>query len=284
MMPIDDQWTTILRPEGRRLDFRFREVLRYSDLIGLLIRRDFVATYKQTILGPVWFVIQPLVTALTFWVIFGNIAQLPTDGQPQFLFYMLGAIVWSYFATCFVQTSNTFISNAALFGKVYFPRLVVPIANVTSNLVMLAIQFSAFVAIAVITRGSAAAQSLNVMWLPMIPVLIVLMAGLGLGLGLAISSMTTRYRDLQYAVAFGTPLLMYTTPIIYPLSSVPDRFRWIVVANPMTPIVETFRFVILGAGTVSAGALAYAALAMVVSLLVGAALFNRTERTFMDTV
>jgi len=284
MMPGDDQWTTILRPEGRWLDFRFREVLRYSDLIGLLIRRDFVAAYKQTILGPVWFLIQPLVTALTFWVIFGNIARLPTDGQPQFLFYMLGTVVWSYFSMCFVQTSNTFISNAALFGKVYFPRLVVPVANVTSNLVMLAIQFSAFVAIAVITRGAAAAQSLNVMWLPVIPLLIVLMAGLGLGLGLAISSMTTRYRDLQYAVAFGTPLLMYATPIIYPLSSVPDRFRWIVVANPMTPIVETFRYVILGAGTVSGAALLYAAAVTIVSLLIGAALFNRTERTFMDTV
>jgi lipopolysaccharide transport system permease protein len=283
MTPIDDPWTTILRPESRRLDFRFGELWRYRDLIGLLVRRDFVATYKQTILGPLWFLIQPLVTTLTFVVIFGNIAQLPTDGQPHVLFYMLGAVVWSYFATCLVQTSNTFISNAGLFGKVYFPRLAVPVATVTSSLFTLTIQFVQFVVVAMLVRTSGISIAPN-RWLAAVPLLVVLMAGLGLGLGLAISSMTTRYRDLQYAVAFGTPLLMYATPIIYPLSSVPERFRWIVAANPMTPIVESFRYAVLGAGTVSTGALAYAGAATVVALVVGIALFNRTERNFMDTV
>jgi lipopolysaccharide transport system permease protein len=283
MMPAGDPWTTILRPESRRLDFRLGELWRYRDLIGLLVRRDFVATYKQTILGPIWFLIQPLVTTVTFVVIFGNIAQLPTDGQPHVLFYMLGAVVWSYFATCFVQTSNTFVNNANLFGKVYFPRLVVPVALVTSNLITLAIQFAQFVVVALLVRSSGIAVAPN-RWLAAVPLLIVLMAGLGLGLGLAISSMTTRYRDLQYAVSFGTPLLMYATPIIYPLSSVPERFRWVVAINPMTPIVEAFRFAVLGAGTVSAGALAYAVAATVAVLIAGIALFNRTERNFMDTV
>lgn len=283
MTPIDDTWTTVLRPQSRRLDFRLGELWRYRDLVGLLIRRDFVATYKQTILGPIWFLIQPLVTTLTFVVIFGNIAAMPTDGQPQVLFYMLGTVVWSYFATCFVQTSNTFVANAGLFGKVYFPRLVVPVATVMSNLLTLAIQFAQFVAIALLFSGTTARPSPNA-WLALLPLLILLMAGLGLGLGLAISSLTTRYRDLQYAVAFGTPLLMYVTPVIYPLSSVPERFRWVVVLNPMTPVVEAFRYACLGSGTVSAGHLAYAATATVVSLIVGIALFNRTERNFMDTV
>ena len=283
MTPIDDSWTTVLRPQASRFDFRLGELWRYRDLVGLLVRRDFVATYKQTILGPIWFLIQPLMTTLTFVVIFGNIAGMPTDGQPQVLFYMLGTVVWSYFATCFVQTSNTFVSNASLFGKVYFPRLVVPVATVTSNLLTLAIQFAQFVVIALLFTSASTRPTPNA-WLAAIPLLIVLMAGLGLGLGLAISSLTTRYRDLQHAVAFGTPLLMYATPVIYPLSSVPERFRWIVAANPMTPIVEAFRFAILGSGTVSTGHLAYAAAATVVSLIVGIALFNRTERNFMDTV
>lgn len=283
MTPIDDPWTAVLRPQSGRLNFGLGELWRYRDLVGLLVRRDFVATYKQTILGPIWFLIQPLVTTLTFVVIFGNIAAMPTDGQPPVLFYMLGTLVWGYFATCFVQTANTFVANASLFGKVYFPRLVVPVATVVSNLLTLAIQFSQFVVIALFFSNSATRPAPNA-WLFFLPILIVLMAGLGLGLGLAISSLTTRYRDLQHAVAFGTPLLMYATPVIYPLSSVPERFRWIVAANPMTPIVETFRYAILGSGTVSIRHLAYALAATMVSLAVGIALFNRTERNFMDTV
>jgi lipopolysaccharide transport system permease protein len=196
---------------------------------------------------------------------------------------MLGAVVWSYFATCFVQTSNTFVNNANLFGKVYFPRLVVPVATVTSNLLALAIQFATFIVVALLVRGTGVALAPN-LWLGVVPVLVMLTAGLALGLGLAISSITTRYRDLQYAVTFGTPLLMYLTPIIYPLSSVPERFRWVLAANPMTPIVEAFRYAILGSGTVSFGTIAYAGVATVISLAVGIVLFNRTERNFMDTV
>jgi lipopolysaccharide transport system permease protein len=286
MTPIDDSWTTVLRPQGRRLDFRLGELWRYRDLVGLLVRRDFVATYKQTILGPIWFLIQPLVTTLTFVVIFGNIAGMSTDGQPMVPFYMLGTVVWSYFAACFVQTSNTFVANAGLFGKVYFPRLVVPVAAITSNLMMLGIQFATFIVVTLVSTGGGALPSPS-RWLTIVPLLallVLLMAGLALGLGLAISSMTTRYRDLQYAVAFGTPLLMYATPVIYPLSSVPERFRWIVTSNPMTPIVEAFRYAILGAGTMSPGALAYSAAATGIALIAGIALFNRTERNFMDTV
>ena len=283
MTPVPDSWTTILQPQGRRFDLRLGELWQYRDLVGLLVRRDFVATYKQTILGPLWFLIQPLVTTLTFVVIFGNIAQLPTDGHPPVLFYMLGAVVWSYFAACLVQTSNTFVNNANLFGKVYFPRLVVPVATVTSNLLALGIQFAQFIVIALI-MGSAGTRLAPNAAILLVPFLTLLMAGLGLGLGLAVSSLTTRYRDLQYAVAFGTPLLMYATPIIYPLSSVPERLRPIVAANPMTPIVEAFRYAVLGAGTISAGALAYAAIATIGLLIVGIASFHRTERNFMDTV
>lgn len=283
MTPANDYWTTILQPQGRRFDLRLAELWQYRDLVGLLVRRDFVATYKQTILGPIWFLIQPLFTTLTFVVIFGSIAQLPTDGRPPVLFYMLGAVVWSYFASCLVQTANTFVSNANLFGKVYFPRLVVPVATVTSNLLALGIQFATFIVIAIIvtSRGVRVTPTAALLLLPL---LIVLMAGLGLGLGLAVSSLTTRYRDLHYAVAFGTPLLMYATPIIYPLSSVPERLRPIIAANPMTPIVETFRYAVLGAGTMSPGALVYATIATITVLVLGIASFNRTERNFMDTV
>jgi lipopolysaccharide transport system permease protein len=284
MTPIDDPWTAVLQPQSSRFDFRLGELWRYRDLVGLLVRRDFVASYKQTILGPIWFLIQPLVTTLTFVVIFGKIAAIPTDGQPPVLFYMLGTVVWNYFASCFVQTSNTFVANANLFGKVYFPRLVVPCATVLSNLLTLAIQFTQFVIIALLFSSADTRPSPNFAWLAALPLLILLMAGLGLGLGLTISSLTTRYRDLQYVVAFGTPLLMYTTPVIFPLSTVPERFRWIVVANPMTPIVETFRYACLGSGNVSIGHLGYAATATLLFLAVGIAFFNRTERNFMDTV
>jgi lipopolysaccharide transport system permease protein len=211
------------------------------------------------------------------------VAQLSTDGQPQVLFYMLGTVVWSYFAACFVQTAGTFVANAGLFGKVYFPRLVVPVATVLANLITLAIQLLQFAVIAAlfVAGGYAPAPSL---WILATPALVALMAGLGLGMGLAVSSLTTRYRDLQYVVTFGTPLLMYTTPIIYPLSSVPAKYRLLALANPMTPIVEAFRYAFLGSGTVSLLALIYAVVVTGAVLLLGVALFNRTERNFMDTV
>jgi lipopolysaccharide transport system permease protein len=279
----DGEWTLILQPTPRRFELGLRQLWSYRDLVGLLVRRDFVATYQQTILGPVWFLIQPLVTTLMFVVIFGQIAELSTDGQPKVLFYMLGTVLWSYFAACLVQTASTFVTNAALFGKVYFPRLVVPVATVISNLITLAIQFGQFIVIAGILVARGYTPKVTV-WMLATPLLVVLMAALGLGAGLMVSSLTTRYRDMQHVVTFGTPLLMYATPVIYPLSSVPAKYRLLVLANPMTPIVEAFRYALLGSGTVSVWHLAYAVAVTVGVLLFGIALFNRTERTFMDTV
>jgi len=284
MTPATDQpWTLVIRPERRWLDLRLAEVWRYRDLIGLFVRRDFVAAYKQTMLGPAWYLIQPLLTSFTFLVIFGRIAQLPTEGVPQLLFYMLGTVVWSYFAASLTLTSNTFTANTGLFGKVYFPRIVVPISMVLSNLITFAFQFVLFALTAALYALGGTTLHVNA-WVAVLPLLLVMLAGLGLGFGIIVSSMTTRYRDLQYLVAFGTQLLMFASPVIYPLSSVPARYRWLVAANPLTPILETFRYALLGAGSVSAAHLAYAGIVTIVVLTCGMLTFTRIERTFMDTV
>ncbi|MBI5648828.1 MAG: ABC transporter permease [Chloroflexi bacterium] len=249
----------------------------------LFVWRDFVSVYKQTILGPLWYLVQPILTTLTFTVIFGNIARLPTDGSPQFLFYMSGTVIWSYFADCLTKTSNTFVNNTNLFGKVYFPRLAVPVSILISNLVAFAIQLGLFIAF-MIYFGVAGAAVHPTLWIALTPILVLTMAGLGLGFGIIVSSLTTRYRDLRFLVTFGVQLLMYATPVIYPVSAIPDQFRWLILANPMTPIVESFRFAFLGAGAFDAGALLYSFGFMLVVLLFGVLLFNQVERTFMDTV
>lgn len=282
-MTDSEEWTMVIRPQRRWFDLRLGELWQARELIMLFVWRDFVSVYKQTILGPLWYLIQPLLTTITFTVIFGNIARLPTDGLPQFLFYMSGTVIWSYFAACLTKTSNTFRSNAGLFGKVYFPRLAVPISILISSLVAFGIQFGLFVAFALYFGLSGASIHPN-LWILLMPLLLVMMAGLGLGFGIIISSLTTRYRDLQYLVTFGVQLLMYATPVIYPLSSIPDQFRWLILANPMTPIMESFRFAFLGAGTVDGLHLLYSFGFMVGILLIGILLFNQVERTFMDTV
>ena len=259
------------------------ELWQSRDLVMIFVWRDFVATYKQTILGPLWYLIQPLLTTITFMVIFGGLARLPTDGLPQFLFYMSGTVIWSYFASCLTKTSNTFTANAGLFGKVYFPRLSVPVSILISNLVMFAIQFLQLIVFMIYFWFVGAAIHSNA-WVLLTPVLLLIMAGLGLGFGIIISSLTTRYRDLQYLVTFGVQLLMYAVPVIYPLSAVPHRFRLLVMANPMTPIIESFRYAFLGAGTLDLAQLSYAFGFMVVILLIGLLIFNQVERTFMDTV
>jgi len=278
-----ENWTMIIRPQRRWIDLRLDALWRYRDLIALFAWRDFAANYKQTILGPLWYLIQPLLTTVMFTVIFGHLAGLSTEGLPQFLFYMSGTVIWSYFSACLSRTSNTFITNAAVFGKVYFPRLAVPISILLSNLVTFAIQFGQFLAfVAYFGLTGAAIQPNGWIWLT--PVLLGIMAGLGLGFGIIISSLTTRYRDLQYLVTFGVQLLMYVTPVIYPLSAVPDKYRWLLLANPMTPIVETFRFAFLGAGTVDIIHLLYSFAFMVAVLIIGILIFNQVEHTFMDTV
>jgi len=273
-----------IQPQRSLLDLRLGELWRYKDLVALFVRRDFVAAYKQTILGPLWYLIQPLLTTITFTVIFGNIASLPTDGLPQFLFYMSGTVVWSYFADCLNKTSNTFVQNANLFGKVYFPRMAVPVSILISNLIAFLIQFGLFLAFVLFFALRGADVRVHWLWAALSPLLILIMAGLGLGFGIIISSLTTKYRDLRFLVAFGVSLLMYATPVIYPVSSIPERFQWIILANPMTPIVEAFRYAFLGAGSVDLGHLLYSFGFMLAAVFIGAVIFNRVEQTFMDTV
>ena len=282
--PAGEQgWDLVIEPPKGWFDLHLRDLWRYRDLVGLFVRRDFVAVYKQTILGPLWHLIQPLLTTLMFTVVFGQIAGLPTDGIPQFAFYKAGTTVWSYFANCLTRTSNTFAANAGIFGKVYFPRMVVPASTVLSQLIAFAIQFGFFLCFYTYFRLHGAAIRPN--WaIGLLPALLLLMAGLGLGFGIVISSLTTKYRDLQVLVGFGVQLWMYATPVIYPLSTMPDRFRWLLVANPMTAVVETFRYGFFGVGTFSWAYLGYSAGFTVALLLAGLAVFNRVERTFMDTV
>lgn len=281
---LDDEWSMVIEPQRSLLDLRLAELWHYRDLVMLFVRRDFVSVYKQTILGPLWYLIQPLLTTITFTFIFGRVASLPTDGLPQFLFYMSGTVVWSYFAACLTKTSETFVQNANLFGKVYFPRMAVPVSILLSNLITFAIQFALFLVFVLyfILRGTD--LQFNWLWVALSPVLILMMAGLGLGFGVIISSLTTKYRDLRFLVQFGVQLLMYATPVIYPVSSIPERFQWLILANPMTPILEALRYAFLGAGTVNTGLLLYSFGFMLVVVFLGSVIFNRVEQTFMDTV
>ena len=284
IQPQDDSgWTLVIRPKTGWFDLHLADLWRYRDLVMLFVRRDFVSQYKQTILGPLWFVIQPLLTTLTYTVIFGNIAQLSTDGMPKILFYLSGVTAWNYFASCLTKTSETFVANAQIFGKVYFPRLAVPVSIVLSNLICFFIQVGLFLAFYFyfLAHGTAIRPTMA-LWL--MPLLVLLMAALGLGAGIIVSSMTTRYRDLRFLVQFGVQLLMYSTPVIYPLSKMPERYRWIMLSNPMTPLIEVFRYAFLGSGTFSWTFLSFSAAASAVILAVGVLMFNHVERTFMDTV
>jgi lipopolysaccharide transport system permease protein len=278
-----ESWDLVIRSQRAWWDLRLGELWKYRDLIRLMVWRDFVAAYKQTILGPLWHLIQPIITTLTFTVIFGAIAKLPTDGLPPFLFYMAGNTVWGYFSTSLTNTSNTFTNNAGIFGKVYFPRLSVPVSVVISNLISFAIRMATFLAF--LTYFMLAGSDIHLTWWALfLPVLIVLMAGLGLGIGIIVSSLTTKYRDLQQLVSFGVQLLMYATPVLYPLSTVPQNFRWLVLINPLTPIVEVFRLGFLGVSAIEPVSLFYSSAFMTVVLLVGVLIFNHVENTFMDTV
>ena len=285
MTLIDDDsiWTMEIRSRSGWFDINLSELWRYRDLILLFVRRDFVAYYKQTILGPLWFLLQPLFTTVVFTIIFSRIAQIPTDGLPPFLFYMSGTVAWTYFASCMTQTSNTFISNAGIFGKVYFPRLVVPIAVVISNLIAFAIQFGLFLAFLYYFYLTGADIHPNG-WLLLVPLLLVQMAALGLGMGILISSMTTKYRDLVFALGFGVQLWMYATPIVYPLSQIPAQWQWLFALNPMTAIIETFRYAFLGSGAIQPWVLEVSLTMTILILTVGIVMFSRVEKTFMDTI
>jgi lipopolysaccharide transport system permease protein len=278
-----ENWTLILRPQRAWWDLRLNELWQYRDLIMLFVWRDFVAYYKQTILGPLWYLIQPILTTVVFTVIFGNIAKLSTDGLPPFLFYLAGNTVWTYFATCLTSTSNTFTANASILGKVYFPRLTIPISIVISNMISFGIRLGIFLAF-LFYYLVIGVDILPNWWIFSLPLLLFIMAGLGLGTGIIVSSLTTKYRDLQQLIGFGVQLLMYATPVIYPVSSLQGNWQWLVIANPMTPVVEVFRLAFLGVSSLSPIYLLYSIGFMLVILMIGVLIFNRVEATFMDTV
>lgn len=274
---------TVIEPHGSAFDLKLQELWSYRDLIVLFVRRDFVAQYKQTILGPAWHLIQPLLTTVMFTIVFGKIAQLSTDGVPPFLFYMAGTIIWTYFANVLTTTSGTFTANAHIFGKVYFPRLAIPVATLFSKLIAFAIQYVFFMGFLAWYFFQGAAVQPNA-WVLLTPVLLLMMAAIGFGGGIIISAMTTRYRDLTILVSFGVQLLMYATPIIYPVSSLPEKWQFWVSLNPIAPIVEAFRYAYLGQGTLDLPMLGVSGLVILATLIVGIVMFNAVERTFMDTV
>ena len=283
MIDPTDTWTKVIRPKRGLFDLRLRELWRARELISLFVWRDFVSIYKQTILGPLWYFIQPVLTTIVFTVIFGNIAKLSTDGLPPFLFYMAGNTVWSYFNGCIMNTSNTFMANSGIFGKVYFPRLSIPISVILSNLISFSIRLAMFLLFWAYFMASGSGIH-PTWWIFSLPLLMFIMALLGLGAGLIVSSLTIKYRDLQQLVGFGVQLLMYATPVIYPLSTINGIWRWMILANPMTPVVEVFRLAFLGVSAINPIWLLYSAGFTVVVFLIGLLMFNRVESTFMDTV
>ncbi len=279
----DKEWDLVIEGSTSLFDLNFRDVWRYRDLLVMFVKRDFVSFYKQTILGPLWFFIQPLFTTIIFTFVFGQLAGISTDGLPQPLFYLAGITAWNYFADCLTKTSTVFRDNANIFGKVYFPRLILPLSIVASNLVRFAVQMLLFFIMMGYYGWQGASFSPN--WaLLMFPVLVLMMALLGLGLGLIITAMTTKYRDLAFLVTFGVQLLMYTTTVIYPLSAAPEKFKKIIELNPMTGIIEAFRYSFLGKGEFSAWSVGYSAGITVIMLILGIVIFNKTEKTFVDTV
>lgn len=278
-----ETWDLIIQPKKKWFDLHLGEIWQYRNLIVLFVKRDFVTFYKQTVLGPLWYLLQPLFTTIVFTVVFGKIAKVPTDGVPPFIFYFSGSIAWSYFASCLKQTSNTFIANAGIFGKVYFPRFTVPISVVAINLVKFFIQMLLFFSFYLyfITSGSPIRPTV---FLLLLPVLIFQMALLGLGTGVLVSSLTTKYRDLNFVMGFAIQLWMYLTPVVYPASILPEKYLLVYMLNPMASVIELFRYAFFGTGMVN---FTYFAVSWAVTLLIlfaGVILFNRIEKSFMDTV
>lgn len=289
VMPIaneeqqQEEWTEIISPRTKLLDLRLDELWRYRDLVLMFVRRDFVSNYKQTILGPLWFFIQPLLTAFMFYFIFSKVAKVKLGGIPPFLFYLAGITIWNYFSETLNKTASVFKDNAQMFGKVYFPRLTMPFSIVISNLVRFGIQFLLFLAVWAFFWITEPIVKPNLLIL-LVPVLVMIMGLLALGSGMIISAMTTKYKDLIFLLTFGVQLLMYATPVIVPLSEVSDKYRWLILANPMSSIVETFRYAFVGVGTFSWWYLAYSFAMGIIFLLAGTVIFNKVEKGFTDTV
>lgn len=277
----DKHWEIV--PSASLLDVKLKETFEYRDLLWLFVRRDFISFYKQTVLGPAWFFIQPIFTVLMYSLIFGGVAKISTDGLPKPLFYLAGVITWNYFSDCMIKTSTVFRDNAYIFGKVYFPRLIMPLSIIFSNLVRFGVQLLLF--LLVMLYYALTTQPLHVtVYILLFPFLIMLMASLGLGLGMIVSALTTKYRDLAFLITFGVPLLMYSTTVVYPLSAIPQKYLSFVKFNPMTPIVETVRLGFMGAGTFSWTMLAYTTVVTITILFIGIIVFNKTQKSFIDTV
>lgn len=261
---------------------RIKELWHYRDLLILFVKRDFVTVYKQTILGPLWFFIQPILTTITFTIIFGNIAQLSTDGAPKIVFYMAGITLWNYFSSCLTTVSSVFNSNASIFGKVYFPRLIMPLTIIISNLMKFGVQYLLFICFVV--YYALQGQIKTNLWILLTPYIILLMALIAMGVGLILSSMTTKYKDLNQLIAFGVQLFMYATPVIYPSSSVPEKYAWVINLNPLVGLFDYMRYAYLGVGNFSVTLLIYPSLFAVGIVAIGVLVFNKVQKTFMDTV
>lgn len=280
-------WDLVIKGHTSLFDVKFKDLWQYRDLLFLFVKRDFVSFYKQTILGPLWFFIQPIFTTIVFSFVFGNLAGISTDGIPKFLFYLSGITAWNYFSDCLTKTSTVFRDNANIFGKVYFPRLIMPLSIVVSNLVRFGVQLLLMICMMVYfyfypTEGMSFKVTTGLF---LFPILVLLMALLGLGLGLIITAMTTKYRDLTFLVTFGVQLLMYGTTVIYPLSYAREKgYGWIVELNPMTRIIEAFRYAFLGTGDFTAFTLLKSALVTLLILFIGIVIFNKTEKNFVDTI
>ena len=282
-MTESGSWTTVISSKNRLLQVNLKEIWQYRDLYTLFVKRDIITQYKQTILGPAWFFIQPALTTLMYMLIFGGIAGISTDGLPQPMFYLAGIVCWQYFADCLNKTATTFTVNQGIFGKVYFPRLIMPLATVSSNLVRMGIQFLLFIAVYIYFLFRNVDVTPNI-YLLLIPVLIIMLAGLALGFGILISSMTTKYRDLTILFTFIVQLWMYATPVIYPLSTMSPKMQRIMLLNPVTSIIETFKYGTMGIGTFNWGSLSYSFGFMLALLILGIVVFNKVQRSFMDTV
>lgn len=282
MTEPQQQWTETIESRHSLFDLKLGEVWRYKDLVYMFVKRDFVSSFKQTILGPLWFFINPIFTTIVYLVVFGGIAKLPTDGIPQVLFYLAGITLWNYFSSCLLGTSNVFTGNAAIFGKVYFPRLVMPLTIVISNLMKFGVQFALFFVAWVYYLIQAKIEP-NI-WILATPLLVLLMAAFALGMGMIFSSLTTKYRDLQMLLSFGVSLLMYATPVIYPISALSGIWKKLAMYNPLTGIFECFKYGWLGAGDFSPMMLTISSVIIFVLLAVGTVIFNKVEKSFMDTV
>jgi lipopolysaccharide transport system permease protein len=281
-MDSPDKISTIT-PRKSLFDLKLDEIWHYRDLFVLFIKRDITVSYKQTVLGPLWFFIQPLLTTLMFMLVFGRIAKISTGGVPPILFYLGGITVWNYFSECLRLTSDTFVKNAGLFGKVYFPRIITPLSIVSSNLVKFSIQFILFLGVFFYYYFTNDQIQPNISLL-LLPVYIIILAILALGFGLIISAMTTKYRDLTFLIQFSIQLWMYATPVIYPISQIPEKFRWVIMANPVSSVVEAFKYGFTGSGSLYLSGIIYSGIFALLIFFAGVVIFNRTEKTFMDTV